>query len=79
MKLIEDNGEIIEDLPDDAAVMLFCRGESRPTLITPTMAEDAKVPYHILLAGAATSYLQTDYGREQVMSHLPPERKHHQH
>lgn len=76
MKLIEDDGEIIEEFDDDTVVILLRDDPENPyQLITPSMDDCTKVPEHILLGGAVIACIDSPHGREQVMGHLPPMRR----
>lgn len=71
MRLTEDDGSLIEIIPDDCAVLVL-RPDAEPDLFTPVLGENEEVPDHVLLAGATLNALASDHGRTQLMAHLPP-------
>lgn len=69
MKLVNDDGTLIQELPDDAALLVF--KEEGLSSILPSAeslghTDEDEVPDHILMAGMSMVYLTEIENREKV-------------
>lgn len=69
MKLVNDDGTLIQELPDDAALLIF-REEGLSSILPSAESlghtDEDEVPDHILMAGMAMVYLTDPTNRETV-------------
>lgn len=70
MKIVEDDGEVIDTMPDDSAVITLYPDKSAGVLL-PKMAGDAQVPEHIQLAAALLAFLKEKDNVKEVLRWLP--------
>ncbi len=66
MKLIAENGEVLLDLPEDAAVIAL-KPDGSAEMVMPNLPEDdEEVPDYILLAGGMAAMAMDDHGSELI-------------
>lgn len=70
MKIVEDDGEVIEELPDDSALIILYP-DKMTGAVMPKMAGDAQVPEHIQLGAALLMFMKEAQNIKEVMRYLP--------
>lgn len=73
MRLVEDDGEVIDQLTDDTALIVLYPNRELG-LIVQKMAGDTVVPEHIQLAAALLVFLKDRDNVREVLRHLPRKR-----
>ena len=66
MKLIEDDGTVLEIIDDATGVLLFSK-DGGVSMISPDAEDDAEVPPNILFAAAVMVYTTDAENREMIM------------
>lgn len=72
MKLIEDNGTVCEEIPNDAAIF-YIESDRTMRMVLPKYKE-GRIPFHVRLVRGLLSYLQFESNVKLVLRHAPTER-----
>lgn len=70
MKLREDDGDLVYDVPDDSALLIFHPDDSMVILLE-TLAPNDPVPKNYLLASALAIFLKNKDNVQLVLDTLP--------
>lgn len=73
MKLVEDDGEVIQDIGDDTALILLMPNKETGAVFQ-KMGGDVDVPQHMKLAAALLVFLKDEANVKEVMRYLPRKR-----
>lgn len=73
MKIVDDDGDLIDDVPDGSAVIIVYPDKSLGALL-PKIAGDVEVPANIQLGAALLVFLRDKDNVREVMRHLPRKR-----
>lgn len=82
MKLVEDDGSVSEEIPNDAAVLII-HADRVIRVITPPLRsyKEGRIPFHVRMVRALASFLRFESNAKLVMRHAPtsrnPQHRHH--
>lgn len=73
MKIVDDDGELIDELPDNSALVILYPDKTTGAVL-PKMMGDVLVPEHIQLGAALLIFLREKDNVREVMRYLPRKR-----
>lgn len=76
MKLVEDDGTVVDEFDDDVGVVVFSAASA--SLLIPKPGQDDEVPRHVVLAAAVLAFLSNPDNVIRVLDEFHARRPHRQ-